>query len=676
MKGQSLSPGDRIRWLTEEILRHRRLYYVENNPEISDVEYDAMEKELAELERKHPQFRLPWSPTLRVGGEPTASFETVLHTSPMISLDNTYNREELRAFDTRVRKALGHGVSYTVELKIDGLSLALVYHNGLLSRAVTRGDGIRGDNVLANARMIRNIPLKLPDWAPTELEIRGEVFMPFSHFEMLNRQRTEEGLEPFANPRNAAAGSMRLKNPREVRGRGLMMYGYHILTNSALPDRQIERLGWLKKIGFPVSPGSVCLPEIEAVLKQVDIYEERRHQLDFPVDGLVVKVDFVPDWERLGSTAKFPRFAVAYKFPAEQVTTKIREIVFQVGRTGVITPVAELEPVELAGTTVRRATLHNFEEIKRKDIRVGDTVFIEKGGEIIPKVVKVVSSLRTGKEIPVQEPKNCPACGAKTVRMDEEVALRCINPACPAIVQNALIHFVSRDAMDIRGMGVALVTQLVERRLVGDFSDIYHLTVPQLETLERMGRKSAENLVREIDKSRSTPYHRVLYALGIRYVGLKSAKLLATVFPTIESLQNADVSDIEKIEGIGTVIARSVHRFFVLPENRELVHRLAEAGLSMTADLSPMPGEMPLRGEIYVLTGELKEFTRKSAGEFLESLGAKVTNSVSGKTTAVIAGEKAGSKLRKAKELGIEILDESFLKKLKRETGENRWTAD
>jgi len=662
---------NRISRLTEEILRHRRLYYVENNPEISDTEYDILEQELADLERKYPQFQLPWSPTLRVGGEPVEEFETVTHESPMISLENTYSREELIAFDRRVQRALSRSVPYTVEMKIDGLSLALHYENRVLTRAITRGDGTRGDNVLENARMIRNIPLKLPEIAPERLEIRGEVFMALSHFEKLNEKRLEDGLEPFANPRNAAAGSMRLKNPAETRSRGLTMFGYHLLSPAELPDSQFQRLQWLKKIGFPVAPLSKQFWDIQSILAHIDRFEMEKKRLDFPVDGLVIKVDSISDWERLGSTAKFPRFAVAYKFPAEQATTEISDITFQVGRTGVITPVAELKPVELAGTTVQRATLHNFDEIRRKDIRIGDTVFIEKGGEIIPKVVKVVISGRTGSEQRVMEPETCPVCGAKTIKMEGEVALRCINPACPAIRLHSILHFVSRNAMDIRGMGEALAQQLIESNIIRDFADIYDLSVPELEGLERMGKKSAENLVEEIKKSRSIPYHRVLYALGIRFVGLKSAKILASGFPSIEALQGAGIEEIAKIDGIGPVIALSVHRFFSLPENQKLINRLYRAGLSMKAEASANPIEQPLSGETYVLTGELTGYTRKEAGDFLESLGACVSTSVSRKTTAVIAGKKAGSKLQKAQELGIKVLNETFLNQLKQQTGEN-----
>ncbi len=671
-----VGPKERIRRLTDDVLRHRRLYYVENNPEISDTEYDALERELAELEKKYPEFRLSWSPTLRVGGGPVDGFETVVHETPMISLDNTYNREEVIAFDLRVRKILGQPVPYTVELKIDGLSIALHYENRVLVRAITRGDGIRGDNVLENARMIRNIPLKLPERVPEKLEIRGEVFMTFSRFEKLNVQRLEDGLEPFANPRNAAAGAMRLKDPKETRVRGLMMFGYHVFSPEPLPESQFQRLQWLKKIGFPVAPGSRRFPEIRPVVEEIDKFQKEKDKLDFPVDGLVIKVDSIPDWERLGSTAKFPRFAVAYKFPAEQATTRVKAVLFQVGRTGVITPVAELEPVEIAGTTVQRATLHNFEEIRRKDIRVGDAVFIEKGGEIIPKVVKVILSKRTGREQIVREPENCPVCGADTVKLEGEVALRCINPSCPAVIANSILHFVSRDAMDIRGMGDALVRQLIEAGLVRDFSDIYTLTVSQFEKLERMGKRSAENLVAEIEKSKRVPYHRVLYALGIRFVGLKSARLLAEAFPSLELLQKAAVEDLANIDGIGLVIAQSVSRFFALEQNREMLNRLVKAGLNMKGKGDEMRQNRPLDGRTYVLTGELAAYTRKEARELLESLGANVSSSVSRKTTAVIAGAKPGSKLKKAEELGVTILDESFLTQLNQQAGENKWTVD
>lgn len=667
MNGNGDTIADRIRFLTEQVLHHRKRYYVDLQPEISDTEYDRLERELVQLETDHPELRLSWSPTMRVGGEPIARFESVAHRVPMISLDNAYNEDELMAFDERIRKQVPQATGYTIELKIDGLGLALLYENRELVRAVTRGDGTTGDNVIHTARTIRNIPLKLPDHAPESIEVRGEVFLTFQNFAAVNEIREQEGLELFANPRNAAAGAMRLKDPREAAGRGLLFFGYQIITGQELPDSHLGRLELLRSWDFPTAPGTQTQPDMPAVIGAIDGFAQSRNALDFPVDGLVIKVDDTRTWPVLGSTAKFPRFAIAFKFPAEQATSRINQVVLQVGRTGVITPVAELDPVSLAGTTVQRASLHNFEEIARKDIRIGDTVFVEKGGDIIPKVVKVVTSVRTGREQPVPVPTKCPACNSPLTRLTEEVALRCVNPTCPAILKNAIRHFVSRDAMDIRGIGESLVDRLLESGLLTSVADLYRLRAEDLSGLERMGDKSAENICNQIEKSKDQPLNRLLHGLGIRHVGAKVARTLAGAFHTMKALQSAGKEAISELDGIGDTVAEAVHAFFNAPATGGLIQALAAAGVNMR-EPEQAPVDTALNGQVIVLTGELSRMTRKAATEMLESLGATVTGSVSRKTTAVIAGEKAGSKKRKAEELGIPIYDESYLDRLMPDT--------
>lgn len=663
MNGNGDTIAARIRFLTEQILHHRKRYYVDLQPEISDTEYDRMERELVQLETDYPDLRLSWSPTLQVGGEPIAGFESVTHSVPMISLDNAYTEDELSAFDERIRKQVSKITGYTVELKIDGLGLALLYENRELVRAVTRGDGTTGDNVIHTARTIRNIPLKLPDHAPASVEIRGEVFLTFQNFATVNAVREQQGLELFANPRNAAAGAMRLKDPREAAGRGLLFFGYQIITGQALPDSHRTRLELLRTWAFPTAPGTETLPDIPAVMNAIHTFEQSRKALAFPVDGLVIKVDDTRTWPVLGSTAKFPRYAIAFKFPAEQATSRIRDVALQVGRTGVITPVAELEPVALAGTTVQRASLHNFEEISRKDIRIGDTVFVEKGGDIIPKVVKVVTGIRTGSEQPVPIPTNCPACHSPLARLPEEVALRCVNPTCPAILKNAIRHFVSRDAMDIRGIGESLVDRLLESGLLTSVADLYQLRPEDLSELDRMGDKSADNICNQIEKSKEQPLSRLLHGLGIRHVGAKAARALADAFKTMDDLRSSGKEAISELDGIGETVADAVQEFFRAPGTVDLIQALAAAGVNMRQP-EQAPVDTALSGQTIVLTGELSRMTRKAATELLESLGATVTGSVSRKTTAVIAGEKAGSKKRKAEELGIPIYDESYLDRL------------
>jgi DNA ligase (NAD+) len=653
----------RIEFLTNEINRHRKLYYTNNNPEISDSEYDLLEKELKELEEKYPQYKLPYSPTMRVGGEPVTDFETIYHNYPMLSLDNAYSESDLIEFDNKIKKEINENYSYCVELKIDGVSISLIYQNSILSQAVTRGDGEKGDSVLENTKTIKDIPLKTEHTEIKDFEVRGEVFLKISEFHKLNKLKENNNEQPFVNPRNAAAGSIRLKDSKITAKRNLSMFCYQLTGNeTALPQSHFERLHLLKNMGFKVNPLTKLANSIKEVIDICNQFENLRDTLDYPVDGVVVKVDNTKLWDKLGTTAKFPKYAIAYKFPAEQVTTQISGVTFQVGRTGIITPVAELKPVFLAGTTVKRATLHNFEEIERKDIRIGDTVFIEKGGDIIPKVVKVILSKRTGKETKIEPPAKCPLCGTKTVNDKEEVAIRCPNKNCKGVLANSVLHFVSRDAMDIQGFGTALVEQLIEKEIISSLADIYSLTKEQLSNLDRMGEKSAENLLKQIEKSKNLNLSRLLHALGIRFTGEKAAKLIANKFKSLENIITAPYQELIEIDGIGEKTAKAVKDFFTDFDNMAIVNKLIQAGVN-TKEKEEQKSKQ-LAGKTFVLTGELQNFTRKEAKQLLESLGAKVTSSVSKKTTGVIAGENPGSKLKKAKDLSIEILGEDFLTSL------------
>jgi len=657
---------DKIKFLVDEIYRHRVLYYEENNPEISDYQYDLLERELKELEDNFPELRLPYSPTLRVGGKPVDSFETISHSTPMLSLDNAYSFQELSNFDQKVRKEIGDNVKYCVELKIDGVSLSLVYREGVLAEAVTRGDGVKGDNIIENARTIKSIPLKVFDKSFSNILVRGEVFLKFSEFQKINKKREVAGEQLFVNPRNATAGSVRLKDSVEAAKRNLTMFCYSLTApDDLLPKSHFERLKLLKRIGFNVNDESKLASSIEEVFEICDFFDKKRNFLDYPVDGVVIKVDDTQIWEKLGSTSKFPKYAIAYKFQAEQATTQILDVTFQVGRTGVITPVAELEPVFLAGTTVKRATLHNFDEIERKDIRVGDTVFVEKAGEIIPKVIKVVLSKRPKHTKVIEAPVKCPICNADTEFSEEEVAVRCTNSACSGVLVNSILHFVSRDGMDIQGFGIALVEKLVETKILQSVADIYSLTKEQLSSIERMGEKSAENILKFIEKSKNLGLSRFLYALGIRFTGEKAAKIIADKFGTLDNLIDASVSEISEIDGIGEKTALSVKEYFSDFNNMQIVKKIIDAGVVATEERKETLNL--LAGNTYVLTGELTNFTRKEAKELLEFFGAKVSSSVSKKTTGVIAGDKAGSKLIKAESIGVEILNEAFLLSLKKQ---------
>lgn len=657
------------------IRHHDDRYYILHDPEISDAEYDALLHELERLEVAHPELVTPDSPTQRVAGRPVEGFETVEHLAPMLSLDNAYDADELRAFDERVRKGAGLGdepVTYVTELKIDGLSIALTYEDGLLVRGATRGDGARGDDVTANVRTVRAIPLRLRGGPRGRFEVRGEVYLPRASFERANREREGAGLPLFANPRNAAAGTMRNLDPTEVARRRLSAFTYQVVgAEAAERASHAQTLEALRTWGLPVERHWRRCEGIDAVAAFCAEWADARRQLDFETDGVVVKVDDLGLRERLGATAKFPRWATAFKFPAEQATTVLKAIAVNVGRTGAVTPYAVLEPVFLAGSTISMATLHNAEDIARKDLREGDRVLIEKGGDVIPKVVKPILPHADGSR-PWEMPTTCPVCGSTLQRDEEEVVWRCENAACDARIRRALEHFASRTAMNIEGLGESLIDALVEQGLVRDFADLYALTAEQLEHLVVTPReprsdrarprkigKVGRNVAEQLARSKANDLARLVYALGIRHVGEKVAATLARHFRTMDRLLDAPGERLQTAPDIGPVVAASIQAFASEPRNRALVRRLRDAGVNM-ASQAPEPDDRPgpLAGRTYVLTGTLASMSREEATAALERLGAKVSGSVSKKTSALIAGADAGSKLEKARQLGVETLDE------------------
>jgi DNA ligase (NAD+) len=661
----------RIARLRDDIRRHEHLYYVLSRPEISDREYDALEGELRELETQFPDLVTPDSPTQRVGERPSEEFPSFAHRVPMLSLDNTYSEEDLREFEQRIFRAVGNReIVYTAELKIDGLSMSLHYQGGSLARAVTRGDGVRGDDVTPNARAIRAIPLVLHGaGVPSELEARGEVYLPRSRFEAINREREESEEEPFANPRNAAAGTMKSLDARVVAKRGLDVFLYAIAdVKSASLRSQWEALESLRSWGLRTNPTSRRCQGLGEVLAFIEEWREKRASLEYEIDGVVVKVDDFALQQELGFTSKFPRWAIAYKYPAMQAATTVAAIEVQVGRTGKLTPVAHLAPVGLAGATVSRATLHNEEEIARKDVRVGDTVLIERGGEVIPKVVRVVEEKRPMGARPWSPPERCPVCGTPAVKPEGEVDRRCPNASCPAQIEERLKHFAGRKAMDIEGLGDAIVRQLVEKGLVGDFADLYGLSLDDLGPLLAPKSKTkdwlgARNLLDGIEKSRSRELRSLLFGLGIRFVGERAATLLARHFRSLAALAEASVEAIQAIHEIGPVVAESVHAWFRDPANQRLVMRLEDAGLRFDEG-EAAPGSLSLQGTQLVLTGTLDSMTRDEAKAAIEARGGRVTSSVSKKTSYVVAGKEPGSKLDKAKELGVRTLDEAGFRAL------------
>lgn len=639
--------------------KHNRLYYQEAKPEISDYEFDQLMKELEELEAAHPELQTPDSPTRRVGGAPLEGFETVEHSVPMLSIDNTYNEEELRKFHDRVVKGLGgERPRYVVELKLDGVAMSLRYENGQFTQAVTRGDGYRGDDVTNNVRTIQSLPLELNGAAPPTLEVRGEVYMTRSELERINKQREEAGEEPLANPRNTTAGTLKQLDPKQVARRRLRISLYEVVRTGEidLPTHQAA-LDRLEKWGFPVEPHHTVCETIEHVLEQCAIWMEKRGELDYETDGLVVKVDAVRQRERLGYTSKSPRWVIAYKFPAEVKPTKLEAITVHVGKSGTLTPVAELAPVQLAGTTVRRASLYNFEDLARKDLRVGDTVEVQKAGEIIPQVLRYVPARRPRNAKPFKVPTACPVCGGGVHRDPEGVYLRCLNLTCPAQVKERLAWFGSRSAMDIEGLGPAVIEQLVDRGLVSTPADLYDLTVDELVELERMGKKSATNLVDAIQGSKERPLSRLLAGLGIRHIGTHIAEVLAEHFEDMDALMNATVEELEDIHEIGGIVAASVHDFFETDQNRELVKALRKHGVNMK-ERKARRGPQPFAGKTFVVTGTLEHYSRDAIHDKIKRLGGKPSSSVSTKTDYVVCGENPGSKRAKAESLGVPILTE------------------
>jgi len=657
--------------LRDEINRHNRLYYLDAAPEISDREYDRLMARLMELEAEHPELVSPVSPSQRVGGAPLAEFASVAHAVPMLSIDNTYNFEEVREWDARVRRGLNPGelVTYVVELKVDGVAVSLRYEEGRFVLGATRGDGERGDDITANLRTVRDIPLSLHGRPPALLEVRGEVFMTNSELARLNELRRADGEKPFENPRNSTAGTLKLLDSRICAGRRLRFISHGLGEARGLQEDSYQKITQkMKAWGVPVSDLTRCYDSIDAVIEHAREWEHKRNTLDFQTDGLVIKIDDLNQRQRLGARSKSPRWTIAFKYEAEQAITKIAHIGVQVGKTGKLTPVADLVPVRLAGTTVKRATLHNADEIARKDIRIGDTVVIQKAGEIIPQVVRVEHEGRDGSEVPFVFPTHCPNCGAPVVRDPHEVDYRCSNPpsACTEQLKGRLRYYAHRDAMDIDGLGDKLIDQLVSGSLVRSLADLYRLDVPTLADLERMGKKSAENLVAAIEGSKHRTLDRFLAGMAIRHVGTRMAEILAERYQTLDRLKSASLAELEATPEVGPVVAASVHDFFQNPEHRRLLEDLAAVGVSPQAYKSPTTGgsQLVFAGKTFVLTGTLPKRTRPEAEALIKQLGGKVSGSVSKMTSFVLAGAEAGSKLDKARDLGIAVIDEAEFERL------------
>jgi len=652
----------RVARLRQEIQRHNARYFQDAQPEIGDREYDTLVSELRQLEETHPEFRKSDSPTDRVGGEPLDAFSAVAHLVPMQSLDNTYSAAELREFLARVVKLTTRAdLSFSIEPKVDGVAISLLYEKGHLIRAATRGDGTRGDDVTQNIRTIRGVPHVLNGIAPDQVEVRGEIFLPKAEFERINHQRDEGGLPAFANPRNAAAGSLKQLDPQSVAKRGLagIFYGFGAWSEDP-PRTGLAMFQAFRKWSLPIPEVILQANTPDDVLAAVEEIGRLRHGFAYETDGAVVKLDDLALRLKLGATAKSPRWAIAYKYEPERAVTRLLAITIQVGRTGVLTPVAELQPVLVSGSTVSRATLHNEEEIARKDIRIGDFVVIEKAGEVIPAIIEVKNDLRTGAEIVFHMPATCPSCGAPVVK--DGVAWRCINPACPAQLRRRVEHFASRGAMDIEGLGEALVAQLVEARLIKTISDIYRLESPTLLTLERMGKKSADNLLAAISASRDRPLSRLLHGLGIPHIGISSARDLATRYRTMDALAAADVPSLLEVHDVGEIMAVAIYEWFRTPSATSLLEELRHAGLNVEEG-SAEEMSQSLANTTWVITGSLT-MARDEVADMIRARGGKVTGSVSKKTTHVLAGEEAGSKLTKAEELGIPVLDEAAFRVL------------
>lgn len=654
----------RVEELNERLHTYAHAYYTLDQPLVSDAVYDQYFQELLAIETEHPDLRFPDSPTVRVGGAVLAGFNKVTHTTPMLSLGNAFNAEDLRDFDRRVREATNNRVTYICELKIDGLAVSLTYENGRFTQGATRGDGTIGEDITENLKTIRTVPLRLKD--DVTLEVRGEAYMPKKSFVKLNEARDLNGEEPFANPRNAAAGSLRQLDPKIAASRNLAVFIYGVGGDAGEYglDSHSEALDYTDKLGFQTNKERQRCQTIDEVIAYIEQWTEKRSSLDYEIDGIVVKVDTFEDQEQLGFTARSPRWAIAYKFPAEEVMTKLIDVELSVGRTGVVTPTAILEPVLVDGTTVGRASLHNEDLIKEKDIRIGDTVMIRKAGDIIPEVVAPIIESRTGDEQPFHMPKNCPECDSELVRLEEEVALRCVNPQCPAQMKEALIHFVSRNAMNIEGIGERVVEQLYGEELVYDVADLYTLEKERLLQLERMGEKSVTNLLTAIENSKENSLEKLLFGLGIRHVGVKAASILAEEYKTLDALMAADVESLVEIHEIGDKVAESITTYFANEDVLNVLEKLKQAGVNTTykgLTAEDVPTEGVFVDKTIVLTGKLYELTRSEAKKQIEALGGKVTGSVSKNTDLVVAGEAAGSKLDKAEELNIPVWNEQQL---------------
>jgi DNA ligase (NAD+) len=669
------APAARAAELRAQIAQHDYRYYVLDDPQISDADYDRLMQELRSLETEHPTLVTPDSPTQRVSGSPSAAFRQVLHHVPMLSLDNAFTEEDVHAFDRRIHERLKRegDLEYVAEPKLDGLAVALLYRNGAFERAATRGDGVTGEDVTANVRTIRAVPQRLRAGAPQLLEVRGEVFMPLAGFERMNAQARERGEKVFVNPRNAAAGSLRQLDARITAARPLaaFFYGLGTLEGRAFPERQSALLEMLRALGLPVSPEARTVRGVAGCLAYYHEIGARRATLPYQIDGVVYKLDLRADQERLGFVSRAPRWAIAHKWPAEEAQTTVRGIEFNVGRTGALTPLARLVPVFVGGVTVSNVTLHNIDEVHRKDVRVGDTVLVRRAGDVIPEVVSVVLDKRPAGSSPVQLPERCPVCNSRVLRVEGEAVARCTGGfTCRAQRQEALRHFASRRALDIEGLGDKLIEQLVERDWVKSPADLYALTVPQLAELERMGEKSAANLVSAIDKSRDTTLPRLLYALGIREVGEATALALARHFGSLDPLMAADEAAIQQVPDIGPVVAAHVAAFFGSDAHRSVIKALRDKGVNWPhmESSAASAAALPLSGRTFVITGTLAAMSREEAARALTALGAKVSGSVSKKTTAVVAGREAGSKLAKARELGIPVLEEQELIELLRGT--------
>jgi DNA ligase (NAD+) len=673
MKSISQGVESKIESLRDEIRHHEYRYYVLDDPEISDAEFDRLMNDLKKLEAERPELVTPDSPTQRVGGKPREGFVKAPHSIPMLSLDNAYSEEELRNWERRVHELSGRKeIEFVCELKLDGMSLALRYEDGKLVRGITRGDGSTGEDVTANVRTVRSIPLSIPleklkrAGIPRDFEVRGEMLMPIASFKKMNEEREKHGLSLFANPRNATAGTVRQLEPSITAQRRLDYFAYMLIANGRnVFDQHWETLNGLDTAGFKVNARRALADDFGEIWKFIGQWEDKRESLPYEIDGVVIKVNSVALQRALGFTGKAPRWAIAYKYAARAGITQIENIHVQVGRTGKLTPVAELKPVPIGGTTVSRATLHNMDEIERLGVKIGDWVEVERGGDVIPKVTRVIDD----KDHPrghksFHMPEHCPVCGGKVVRVEGEADHRCVNQECPAKLRETILHFASRGVMNIDGMGDALVNQLTDRGVVKDIADLYKLTKADLMKLERMGDKSAQNVLDEIDASKKLPLERVIYGLGIRFVGERTAQFLAEHFGSMEAVEKANEQELQQVEEVGPRIAKSIVEFFAEPQNRKLVDELRDAGLKMTGKKKERGTK--LAGKTFVLTGTLPNLTRDEAKKMIEDAGGKVTGSVSKKTDYVVAGADAGSKLDKAKELGVSVIDENGMQALLR----------